>query len=88
MSRVALHCDTKFCAFDTESLDLRGHFHGHLRVYSRVHFREHFRERDRGSDFAFRVLSAFLNKSWDDPNCKKKTLANGEDLRTVVDGFE
>ena len=48
-------------AFCRESLNLRGHFRGHLRVHSHVHFREHFRERVRGSNFAVRVLCAFLN---------------------------
>ena len=42
------------------SLNLRGHFRGRLRVHSRVHFREHFRGRVRGSNFAVRVLCAFL----------------------------
>ena len=37
-----------------------GRFRGHLGVHSRVHFREHFRERGRGSNFAVRVLCAFL----------------------------
>ena len=41
-------------------LSLRGHFRGHLRVLSRGHFREHFRERVRGSNFAVRMLCAFL----------------------------
>ena len=47
--------------FAHKKLNLRGHFRGHLRVHSRRHFREHFRERVRGSNFAVRVLCAFLN---------------------------
>ena len=47
-------------AFYTEILNFRGDFRGHLRVHSRVHFREHFAERVRGSNFAVRVLCAFL----------------------------
>ena len=47
-------------AFTQKPSTLCGHFHGHLRVHSRVHFREHFRERVRGSNFAVRVLCAFL----------------------------
>ena len=46
--------------FTQKSLNLRGHFRGHLRVHSRGHFRDHFRERVRGSNFAVRVLCAFL----------------------------
>ena len=47
--------------FTQKSLNLRGHFRGHLRVHSRGHFRDHFRERVRGSNFAVRMLCAFLN---------------------------
>ena len=50
-----------WCVLHRTSLNLRGHFRGHLRVHSRGHFREHFRERVRGSNFAVRVLCAFLN---------------------------
>ena len=49
-----------WCVLHRKSLSLRGHFRGHLRVHSRGHFREHFRERVRGSNFAVRVLCAFL----------------------------
>ena len=47
-------------AFHTEILDIRGHFRGTLCAHSRVHFHEHFRERLHGSNFAVRVLCAFL----------------------------
>ena len=47
-------------AVSPEILNLRGHFRGYLRVHTRVHFCEHFRERVRGSNFAVRVLCAFL----------------------------
>ena len=50
-----------WCILHRTSLNLRGHFRGHLRVHSRGHFREHFRERVRGSNFAVRVLCAFLS---------------------------
>ena len=52
-----------WCILHRTSLNLRGHFRGHLRVHSRGHFREHFRERVRGSNFAVRVLCAFLRKT-------------------------
>ena len=45
-----------FGAFETENVNLRGHFRGHLRVHSRVRCRE----RVRGSHFAVRMLCAFL----------------------------
>ena len=48
-------------AFHTENLNLRGDFRGHLRIRSRVHFHDHSRERVRGSNFAVRVLCAFLS---------------------------
>ena len=47
--------------FTTKFLNFRGHFRGHLRVHSRVHFPDHFRKRIRGSNFAVRVLCAFLS---------------------------
>ena len=49
-----------WCVLHRKSLNLRGHFRGHFRVHSRGRFREHFRERVRGSNFAVRVLCAFL----------------------------
>ena len=52
-----------WCVLHRKRLNLRGHFRGHLCVHSRVHFREHFRERVCGSNFAVRVLCAFLTKS-------------------------
>ena len=51
---------TLWCVSHRHALNFRGHIRGHLRVHSRVHFREHFRERVRGSNFAVRVLCAFL----------------------------
>ena len=52
-----------FIAKTSMSTEFRGHFRGNLRVHFRVHFRERFRERLRGSNFAVRVLCAFLHKS-------------------------
>ena len=49
-----------WCVLHRKSLNLRGHFREHFRVHSRGRFREHFRERVRGSNFAVRVLCAFL----------------------------
>ena len=60
---VGVFVGTLWCILHRKNLNLRGHFRGHLRVHSRGHFREHFRERVRGSNFAVRVLCAFLTKS-------------------------
>ena len=59
-SRGSLRGDPLVRFTQKKKLNLRGHFRGHLRVHSRGHFREHFRERVRGSNFAVRMLCAFL----------------------------
>ena len=56
---VGVFVGTPWCVLH-RILNFRGHFRGYLRAHFRVHFHEHFRERVRGSNFAVRVLCAFL----------------------------
>ena len=59
---VGVFVGTLLYVLHRQSLSLRGHFRRHLLVHSCAYFREHFHERVRRSDFAVRVLCAFLSE--------------------------
>ena len=74
--------------FVQKSSIFRGHFRGHLRVHSGAHFREHFRERVCGSNFAVRVLCAFLIGREREQRSKNKAFVANETSKDIKQSKE